>query len=143
MSGTLEIHIDGACLRNPGPAAIGVVIRKGGNTVTEIARSIGEGTNNIAEYSALIAALKEAQSLKEEYLKIFTDSELLYKQIRGLYKMKSDNLKKLFEEANTLAKTFKKVEIIWVPREENKDADKLASDVLKKEQAKVVASSFQ
>ena len=143
MNSVLEIHIDGASKGNPGPASIGVIFEQDKKRVKEIARPIGEATNNFAEYSALIIALEEAGHLKAEHLRIFTDSELLYNQLKGLYKIKSDNLKGLHKQANELARGFKKIELKQVPREENKEADKLASSVLRKEQAKVVAPLFE
>jgi ribonuclease HI len=141
----LEIHIDGASKGNPGPASVGVIIDQDGKRIAEIAKSIGEATNNFAEYSAMIVALEEAARLKAEHLRIFTDSELLYNQLKGQYKIKSDNLKGLHKQASDLARGFKKVELKCVPREENKEADKLASSVFKKdkEQVKVVAPLFE
>ena len=143
MSSVLEIHIDGASKGNPGPASVGVIIDQDGKRIAEVVKSIGEATNNVAEYSALIVALQEAEKLKAEHLRIFTDSELLYNKLKGQYKIKSDNLKGLYQQANELAKAFKKIELKQVPREKNKEADKLASSILKKEQAKVVAPLFE
>ncbi len=145
MSGIFEIHIDGACKGNPGPASVGVIIEQDGKRIAEIAKEIGIATNNFAEYSAMIVALEEAARLKAEHLRIFTDSELLYNQLKGQYKIKSENLKDLHKKANELAKSFKKIELKHVLREKNKEADKLASSVFKKdkEQAKVVAPLFE
>ena len=143
MSGILEIHIDGASKGNPGPASVGVIIDQDGKRIAEIVKLIGEATNNFAEYSALIVALEEAKNLKAEHLRVFTDSELLYHQLKGKYKIKSDNLKGLYKQANELAQGFKKIELKHVPRKENSEADKLASSVFKKEQTKVVAPLFE
>ncbi len=143
MSGILDIHIDGASKGNPGPASVGVIIDQDGKRIAEIAKPIGEATNNFAEYSALIVALEEAKNLKAEHLRVFTDSELLYHQLKGKYQIKSDNLKGLYKQANELAQGFKKIELKHVPREENSEADKLASSVFKKEQTKVVAPLFE
>lgn len=143
MNGMLEIHIDGASKGNPGPASVGVIIDQDGKRITQIAKSIGEATNNFAEYSALIVALEEAKNLKAEHVRVFTDSELLYHQLKGKYKIKSDNLKGLHKQANELAQGFKKIELKHIPREENSEADKLASSVFKKEQTKVVAPLFE
>ena len=134
----LEIHIDGACSGNPGEAAIGVVVRREGKILKEIARSIGVATNNVAEYSALICALQEALIQKEENVSIFTDSELVYKQLKGEYQVKHPTIKPLFEQVRHLAQGIKHLDLKCVPREQNKDADRLATSVLKK-QAKVVA----
>lgn len=140
---TLEIFIDGACRGNPGPAAVGIVIQENGKVVKKISKSIGEATNNIAEYTALIYALKEAIALKAQQLKIYTDSELLYYQLTGTYQIKNENLKSLLDEAQALGKKFKHIEMKRIPREQNQEADKLATQAIKKEQTKVVASVFQ
>lgn len=141
----LEIFVDGACSGNPGPAGIGVVIRRGGKTVAEISRPIGEATNNIAEYSALICALQEALVLKAARLKIFTDSELMFHQLTGSYKVRDQKLKFLYEQVQQLKRGFANVELAHVPREKNKEADKLATSSLhnlNKKQAKMVATLF-
>ena len=138
----LEIFVDGACRGNPGPAAVGIVIKESGKVVKKISKAIGDATNNIAEYTALIYALKEASALKGQQLKIFTDSELMHRQLTGSYQIKNESLKTLFDEAQGLGKKFKHVEIKHVPREQNQDADKLATQAIKKEQTKVVASVF-
>lgn len=141
----LEIFVDGACRGNPGPAGIGVVIRRGGKTVAEISRPIGEATNNIAEYSALICALQEASVLKAVRLKIFTDSELMFHQLTGRYKVKDRKLKFLHDQVQQLKRGFAAVELAHVPREKNKEADKLATSSLhnlNKKQAKMVATLF-
>jgi ribonuclease HI len=127
----IDIFTDGACSGNPGEASIGVVFKEDGQTFREIAQAIGRATNNIAEYSALIAALKEAKMLNAEILRVHTDSDWMFKQIRGVYKVKNEQIKPLYEEAIALAKTFKRVEFKWIPREENKEADRLATGVLK------------
>ena len=127
MSGMLEIFVDGACSGNPGPAGIGVVIREDGQVIQEISRFIGEGTNNIAEYSALICALQEALILKAEKVHITTDSELVFKQVTGQYKVKHPVLKPLFDQVLQLIKGFKDVELKHTLRENNKEADRLAT----------------
>ena len=139
----LEIFVDGACHGNPGPASIGVVILKDGKIIKEIAKTIGEATNNIAEYTALIQALKASKELKASKLKIFTDSELMYYQVTGRYKVNHPKLKLLFHEVKDLSRGFQSVAIQHVPREENKEADRLAGEALKQEkQAKMGASMY-
>jgi len=139
----LEIYIDGACSGNPGEAAIGVVIRQQENTIKEISSTIGEATNNIAEYSALVVALQEALILKADRIKIYTDSELVFKQVTGSYKVKNEKLRFLLDQALNLIKGFNGFAIQHIPREKNQVADKLATDALKKKkQAKVVAPAF-
>jgi len=122
----LVIFTDGACSGNPGPAAIGVVIKNEGKNLKEISHFIGNATNNIAEYTALIWALQEALILKAEEVFVKTDSELMYKQILGEYKVKHEGIKPLFEQVVRLASGFKRVEFKHVPREQNGEADKLA-----------------
>ena len=126
-----EIHSDGACSGNPGPAGIGVIIRQDGKTVREVSEFIGDTTNNVAEYKAFIRGLIEAKDLGAEHVRLRTDSQLLFYQIKGDYKVKHPNMKPLHEEALRLLKGFKKVECKVVPREENQDADRLATSAVK------------
>lgn len=145
MENTLEIFVDGACSGNPGPAAIGVVIKQGDKTLEETGKAIGEATNNIAEYSALICALERALALKAGRLKIFTDSELMFHQLQGSYKVRDPKLKFLYDQVQQLKKGFQHVELVHVLRDKNKEADKLAGGVLKnisKKQTKTVATLF-
>jgi ribonuclease HI len=128
----LEIFTDGGCSGNPGPAAIGVVINEGGKTIKALSRFIGQGTNNIAEYTALIVALQEALILKAEEVSIKTDSELMCKQVLGLYAVKHENIKPLFAQVKHLISGFKVFHIAHVPREQNSQADALVGQVLKK-----------
>ena len=122
----LEIFTDGACSGNPGPAAIGVVIKSEGTTIKEISHFIGNATNNIAEYTALIWALQEALGLQADEVFVKTDSELMYRQIIGKYKVKHEGIKPLFEKVGSLVVRFKRAEFKHVPREQNQEADKLA-----------------
>jgi ribonuclease HI len=119
------IHADGASLGNPGPAGIGAVVEIDGH-VTEIARHIGITTNNIAEYSALIAGLEEASRQGIEAVDVRLDSELAVRQMLGKYKVKNEGLKPLYAKAQALARSFKKFSIRHVPREENTHADRLS-----------------
>ena len=139
---TLELFIDGACRGNPGQAAIGVVIKSDGRVVKQLSASIGEATNNIAEYTALIYGLQEALILRSDSVKVNTDSELLYHQITGNYKIKNPTLKFLYALVRHLLEGFKTFEIRHVRRDRNKTADDLASKAIKKEQAKMVAPVF-
>ncbi|MDP3800465.1 MAG: ribonuclease HI family protein [bacterium] len=134
-SKTIIIHTDGGARGNPGPAAIGVVINIAGN-IKEYGEKIGNTTNNVAEYKAVIFALKKAKQLigksntKLSELDIRTDSELLVKQLNGSYKVKDANLGLLFIEVWNLKQDFKKVVIIHIPREQNKGADKMVNRAL-------------
>lgn len=131
MNNSLELFIDGACLGNPGHSGIGVVIKKDGLIIKNLSVYIGEATNNIAEYSALIFGLQEAILLKAKTLKINSDSELLCRQINKQYKVKSTNIIGLYNQALHLISGFTEVEINHVPREQNSDADRLASQAAK------------
>jgi ribonuclease HI len=130
---TAVIYSDGASKGNPGDAGIGVVISDTeGNVVREVAEYIGKQTNNVAEYSALIRGLHEAADLGATRVEIRTDSELLARQLTGVYKVKAANLKPLFEEAIALLRVFERVSISHVVRELNKRADELANEGVEK-----------
>ena len=128
----LEIFTDGGCSGNPGPAAIGVVIQESGKTIRTLSRAIGQGTNNIAEYTALIVALQEALILKADEVSVKADSELMCKQVSGAYAVKHENIKPLFAQVKHLITGFKSFQITHVPREQNAEADALVRQVLKK-----------
>ena len=134
----LEIYIDGASKGNPGPSGIGVIISRAGVVVKNISSFIGNATNNIAEYTALIYALQEALVLKAESLKIKTDSQLLARQLNKIYKVKNANIIGLYNQAVFLLSFFKEVSIVNIPREENQGADRLATEAVKKEFKKPV-----
>ena len=127
----LIIFTDGGARGNPGPAAIGVLIDD-----RKYKEYIGETTNNIAEYKAVIFALKKVIQIfgkdkaKESILEINVDSELLYKQVRGEYRIKDADLQPLFIEIWNLKQDFKSVSFNHVPREKNKEADKLVNEEL-------------
>jgi len=138
----LNIYVDGACRGNPGEAAIGVVIFQGSKRINEISRSIGEATNNIAEYYALIYALQEALILRADSITIHTDSELMHRQVTGQYKVKNPQLKILHDQVRHLWQGFKRIDFKHVLRDKNKDADQLASQALRQKQANVVTPLF-
>jgi ribonuclease HI len=124
----LNIYIDGASRGNPGPAGIGAVIMDSkGSTLRNIKEYLGETTNNIAEYRALIRALNEAMSLKAQEININTDSRLLVNQLNKSYKVKDANIKSIYNEALQLIDKFDKVKVAYIDRSENKSADKLAN----------------
>jgi ribonuclease HI len=124
-------NIDGGSRGNPGPAAYGVVIRDGsGELVAKLKKYIGRMSNNVAEYYGLIAALDYAQSHKMRALRIESDSELLVKQMRGQYKVKSADLQPLFERAKKMTQGFDSFRIDHVYREQNREADALANEAL-------------
>lgn len=126
MSG-VSVFIDGAARGNPGPAGIGVVIKKGNETILEINEFFGKLTNNQAEYHALIRGLEEALILGLKTVHFYSDSELLVNQINGEYKIKNEHLKPLNCHAKLLIKKFDRFSISHTDREKNKHADKLAN----------------
>lgn len=126
----LIAYIDGASRGNPGHSGIGVVLYDDSTPsrrVKNIKRYIGKATNNVAEYNAFLAALDEAEKLGAKKVKIFLDSELIFKQYLGEYKTKDDNLKELLRKIRKQAKKFESIEVRHILREENKEADKLAN----------------
>ncbi len=124
-------NIDGGSRGNPGPAAYGVIIRDGrGEIAARLKKYIGRMTNNVAEYYGLIAAMDYAQSHAIRALRIESDSELLVKQMRGQYKVKSEDLRPLFERAQKMSKAFESFRIEHVYREQNREADALANEAL-------------
>ena len=122
------LHADGGARGNPGPAGIGVLLRdEEGVVVAEIARGIGETTNNVAEYEALIAGLELAMEHGVTDLDIYLDSELVVSQLEGKWKIKNDRLRSLAVTARSLMSRFERATINHVPREKNAHADRLAN----------------
>lgn len=129
----LSIYTDGASSGNPGPAGIGIVIKDAaGNLIKEHGEYIGEGTNNTAEYAAVIKALEFAKELGAKKIKINSDSKLIINQITGEYKINENHLKKLCGNARDVQQAFGfgGVSYNLIPREENEDADRLARDAV-------------
>jgi ribonuclease HI len=127
----IKIKSDGGARGNPGPAGIGAVLYKQNDEVlTTISEYIGIATNNQAEYKAIIAALKKAKELKATEIIAYLDSELIVKQVKGEYRVKNKDLAPLFLELHNLKLSFKKSQFIHIPREENKEADKLANQAM-------------
>ena len=125
------VHVDGASRGNPGPAAIGVVITDAHwKVLEEIGEYIGEATNNVAEYRALIRALGAALAQGATEVEIRTDSELLVQQVQGGYKVRSPALRPLFEEVTGLLRQVRRWTIQRVPREANARADLLANHAI-------------
>ena len=126
-----QANVDGGSRGNPGPAAYGVVVRDPrGEIVARLKKYIGKNTNNVAEYFGLIAALDYAQNHGVRALRVESDSELMVKQMRGQYKVKSEELKPLFERAKKMSQTFESFRINHVYREQNKEADALVNQAL-------------
>lgn len=124
----LTLYADGSSRGNPGPAGAGVVILdQKGKVIREISRSLGHATNNEAEYHAFIIALENALDLGADKIRVRVDSELLARQINGLYQVKSAKLKPLYDKARELLVSFEQVDIQHVGREMNNRADTLAN----------------
>jgi ribonuclease HI len=135
-------NIDGGSRGNPGPASYGVVIRDPkGKVIARLKKYIGRMTNNVAEYYGLIAALDYAQANCIRALRIESDSELLVKQMRGQYKVKSADLKPLFERAKKMSQALAVFRIDHVYREQNAEADALANEALDDVSGKSSAAS--
>lgn len=128
-----KIYCDGASRGNPGDAGIGCLIILD-NKKIEISEYIGKTTNNVAEYTALIRGLEEALKERAEEIEIISDSELLVRQINGIYKVKNKKLIPLYERAKELLNKFKKYQIFHVYRENNFIADSLAKEASCKQQ---------
>jgi ribonuclease HI len=126
-----QANIDGGARGNPGSAAYGVVIRDGkGEVVARLKKYIGQNTNNVAEYFGLIAALDYADTHNIRALRVESDSELLVKQMRGQYKVKSADLQPLFERAKKMSQALEYFRIDHVYREQNREADALVNQAL-------------
>ncbi|MFB0554832.1 MAG: phosphoribosylglycinamide formyltransferase [Phycisphaerae bacterium] len=131
MSDKIIAHIDGASRGNPGPAAAGFALTDSAGTQLQAkAFFLGQATNNIAEYSSLIKALEAAKQIGAEQLTVFSDSELLVKQINGQYKVKSEQIRPLFRQAINLLGEFKTWKVRHIAREKNKEADRLVNQAL-------------
>ncbi len=127
----LTIFTDGASRGNPGEAGAGVIIYdQQGAMVKKIKASLGTTTNNVAEYMALIIALQEAVRLKADALQLFSDSELMVRQLKGIYKVKDRKMQTLAAEARKLLANFIRYDIVSVPRDQNREADKLANQAI-------------
>jgi ribonuclease HI len=122
----LVIHIDGASRGNPGEAAFGIQV-KDGEQVTDLYGYLGSTTNNVAEYQALLHALKHALGRGARRVEIRSDSELVVRQVSGRYQVKHPGLKPLHREAMELLQRFERARVCHVPREQNRDADRLAN----------------
>lgn len=128
--GSAIANIDGGSRGNPGPAGYGVRIEREDGVVIELKESLESATNNVAEYSGLIAALAWAAQHGIERLRVRSDSELLVKQMRGEYRVKNPGLQPLHEQARQLARQIGHVTFEHVRREFNKDADRLANEAM-------------
>ncbi|HVN08782.1 MAG TPA: reverse transcriptase-like protein [Patescibacteria group bacterium] len=129
--GMVIANVDGGARGNPGPAAYGFILRDaGGATLCTAGKTVGRATNNVAEYYGLIAALDAARERGVERLRVESDSELLVRQMEGRYRVKSPDLRPLHERAVKLSRAFEHFEIAHVPREKNREADRLVNEAL-------------
>jgi ribonuclease HI len=134
MTSRIEIACDGGSRGNPGPAAIGAVVRDldvdPPVVLTTVSECIGEATNNVAEYKALIGGLEAAAAFGASSVRVRADSELLIRQLQGRYRVKNEGLRPLFVEAQALLAGYAEVELVHVRREFNTDADALVNAAL-------------
>ena len=126
----LSIYVDGAARGNPGPAGTGVVLKENDKTIKAIHKYLGEATNNVAEYSAVIFGLQEATALGYKNIALHLDSELVAQQLRGEYRVKNSSIKTLFDKAISLINYFDNIAIKKIDRVDNKEADKLANKAI-------------
>ena len=134
------VHVDGGARGNPGPAAAACVISSpGGEVLGEHAQLLGTVTNNVAEYRALLLGLQQARELGANEIEVIGDSELISKQVNGLYKVKHEAMKPLHREAMAALGGFERWSIRTVPRAQNAHADALVNAAL--DQARAAASS--
>ena len=130
-SGSHTAHVDGGARGNPGPAGYGVVIQDPrGEKIAELSQYLGHRTNNYAEYNGLLAALRYAIAHHIQSLKIISDSELMVRQMKGIYKVRHPDLRRLYDEAQHLTSQIEHVEIRHALREHNQDADRLANEAM-------------
>ena len=125
----LLIHTDGAARGNPGPAGAGAILRDAddGTVLAEIAEPLGHATNNVAEWSAVRLALEEALRLRATHVDLRMDSELVARQISGIYRVKHPDLKPLHAAVMEMLSRFEGYTVGHVPRALNKDADRLSN----------------
>jgi probable phosphoglycerate mutase len=124
-------HVDGGARGNPGPAGYGVAITDAsGHPIAELSEYLGHRTNNYAEYQGLLAALRYAAEHQIKALKVISDSELMVRQIKGIYKVRHPELRKLYDEAQQLVRRLEHFEIRHALREHNKTADRLANQAM-------------
>jgi ribonuclease HI len=123
-----RLYSDGAARGNPGPAGAGaVIISPDGHIVAKVGKFLGDSTNNVAEYMGLILGLKRAKAMGIKELEVYSDSELLVKQLAGDYAVKADHLRPLHDEAKALLGGFSFIEVRHIPREENEQADAMSN----------------
>jgi ribonuclease HI len=129
--GKLIVNVDGGARGNPGPAAIGVVVRNEDGAIVEaVGETIGPQTNNVAEYRALIRGIELAAAHGADEVELIGDSQLIVRQVEGRYKVKHAAMRELHAEAKKLLANFDRWSIRDVRREQNADADRLVNEAL-------------
>jgi ribonuclease HI len=129
--GKLTVNVDGGARGNPGPAAIGVVVRNDDGAIVEaVGETIGHTTNNVAEYRALLRGIELASAHGADEVELIGDSELIVRQIEGRYKVKHEDMKELHAKAKEMLAGFDSWSIRHVKRAQNADADKLVNEAL-------------
>ena|SRR3990167_1762530 len=132
MAKKLILYADGASRGNPGLGGAGAVLKdKTGKTLEEVTYFVGQCvTNNVAEYTALLVGLEKALELTASEIDIFMDSELVVRQIKGEYQVKNEKLLEIFVQVQKLLKKFSSYKIQHIPREKNKEADRLSNQAI-------------
>ncbi|MGI9534629.1 MAG: ribonuclease HI family protein, partial [Thermodesulfobacteriota bacterium] len=128
LSNPVNIYVDGASRGNPGDSGIGILFKDNNDNNKEFKKYIGVGTNNNAEYTALITALEIAKSENLEEINIYTDSQLVANQVNGTWKVKDSDIKLLFNKTKDLISNFPHFTITHIRREYNSEADRLANE---------------
>jgi ribonuclease HI len=124
-------HVDGGARGNPGPAGYGVAIQDAsGRPVAELSEYLGHQTNNYAEYQGLLAALRYAAEHQIKALRVISDSELMVRQMKGVYKVRHPELRKLYDQAQQLVRSLEHFEIRHALREHNQTADRLVNEAM-------------
>jgi probable phosphoglycerate mutase len=130
-SAAYTAHVDGGARGNPGPAGYGVAITDAsGHPVAELSEYLGHRTNNYAEYQGLLAALRYASENQIKALKVISDSELMVRQMKGIYKVRHPELRQIYDQAQQLVRRLDHFEIRHALREHNKVADRLANQAM-------------
>ncbi|HUL75754.1 MAG TPA: ribonuclease HI family protein [Vicinamibacteria bacterium] len=139
MTAALRLHVDGASRGNPGEAGFGVHVTDAeGGEVAALYGYLGQATNNVAEYQALLHGLRFALARGASRVEVYSDSELLVRQIEGRYRVKSPGLQPLHREARSLLARFEGARIAHVPRERNREADALANRAVDERASNVI-----
>ncbi len=124
----VRVYSDGAARGNPGPAGAGAIVAAAdGQVIARLGRYLGETTNNVAEYQGLLLGLRRAAELGARDVEVYADSQLMIRQLGGQYRVRSEGLRPLFDEALRLLRGFRKFELHHIPRERNSAADEMSN----------------